>query len=206
MQACSLLCVCLSRACLRRCRIPVNHYPAHRQSLSNEHERNARQTPSGIRYRPLPLRLNGAVICCPQKPHERVLVGGKSHGEVRSKPHTFGIIQFLFAEEMRAFELHLREIEMGFLRRRRGHPPVRSRGITVAVTSWNTASSRGAALQVCGQYRTNSSMPISLKRPTMSSKYSTDCQGVSGGKQTRECSSWETASDGYGLSRASHRA
>ena len=28
-------------------------------------------------------------------------------------------------------------------------------------------------------------MPISLKRPTMSRKYSTGCQGVSGGKQTR---------------------
>jgi len=42
-------------------------------------------------------------------------------------------------------------------------------------------------LEVCGQYKTNSSMPISRKRPTMSWKYSTDCQGVSGGKQTREC-------------------
>ena len=35
--------------------------------------------------------------------------------------------------------------------------------------------------------RQNSSMPISPKRPTMSWKYSTDCQGVSGGKQTSEC-------------------
>ena len=65
--------------------------------------------------------------------------------------------------------------------------PPRRRGITVVVTSSNTASSWGAAPQVCGQYRTNSSMPISRKRPTMSWKYSTDCQGVRGGKQTREC-------------------
>jgi len=28
-------------------------------------------------------------------------------------------------------------------------------------------------LEVCGQYKTNSSMPISRKRPTMSWKYST---------------------------------
>jgi hypothetical protein len=59
----------------------------------------------------------------------------------------------------------------------------RSRGITVLITSSNTVSSWGAACQVWGQYRTNSSMPISPKRPTMSSKYGTDRQGVSGGSR-----------------------
>ena len=76
---------------------------------------------------------------------------------------------------------------LGGRRRLRVIAPARSRGITVAVTFSNTASSRVAAPQFWGQYRTNSSMPISLKRPTMSRKYSTDRQGVSGGKQTREC-------------------
>ena len=76
-----------------------------------------------------------------------------------------------------------------------------SRGITVAVTSSNTASSQGAVPQACGQYRTNSSMPISLKRPTISWKYSTDSQGVSGGKQTREC-----LMEAGSLSTATHRS
>jgi hypothetical protein len=43
-------------------------------------------------------------------------------------------------------------------------------GMAVCVTSSKTASSRGCSRQVCGQYSTNSSVPASRSRPTMSVK------------------------------------
>ncbi len=50
------------------------------------------------------------------------------------------------------------------------HPRQRYFGITSRATISKTESSCGASRQLCGQYRTNSSIPIARYRPTMSSK------------------------------------